>query len=103
MRGDQLARQWRVIRSIEASTNGLTVAEIANREETGIRTIYRDREDLQPECHAKAQSAQREIFRLVLPFLDGFLAPSHSIRKTIKRSSTVYPLSSLRLDTRKGF
>jgi hypothetical protein len=29
MRGDQLARQWRVIRAIEASPNGLTVAEIA--------------------------------------------------------------------------
>jgi len=48
MRGDQLARQWRVIRAIEASTNGLTVAEIANhnREETGITTIYRDLEAL---------------------------------------------------------
>ncbi len=30
MRGDQLARQWRVIRAIEASPGGLTVAEIAN-------------------------------------------------------------------------
>jgi hypothetical protein len=29
MRGDQLARQWRVIRAIEASPNGLTMAEIA--------------------------------------------------------------------------
>ena len=29
MRGDQLARQWRVIRAVEASPNGLTVAEIA--------------------------------------------------------------------------
>jgi len=47
MRGDQLTRQWRVIRAIEASTNGLTVAEIAQREETGIRTIYRDLETLQ--------------------------------------------------------
>ena len=28
MRGDQLARQWRVIRAIEASPNGLTAAEI---------------------------------------------------------------------------
>jgi len=47
MRGDQLARQWRIIRAIEASLNGLTVAEIARREETGIRTIYRDLEALQ--------------------------------------------------------
>ena len=29
MRGDQLARQWRVRRAIEASPNGLMVAEIA--------------------------------------------------------------------------
>jgi len=47
MRGDQLARQWRIIRAIESSPNGLTVAEIAGREETGIRTIYRDLEALQ--------------------------------------------------------
>ena len=47
MRGDQLARQWRIIRAIEASPNGLTVTEIAQREETGIRTIYRDLEALQ--------------------------------------------------------
>ncbi len=47
MRGDQLARQWRVIRAIEASANGLSVAELAEREETGIRTIYRDLEALQ--------------------------------------------------------
>ena len=63
MRGDQLARQWRIIRAIEASPNGLTVTEIAHREETGFRTVYRDLEALQPAgfpypCHAKAQSAQ---------------------------------------------
>jgi hypothetical protein len=33
MRGDQLARQWRVIRAIEASPNGLTVAENARLHE----------------------------------------------------------------------
>ena len=44
MRGNQLTRLWRVVRAIEASPNGLTVAEIAQREETGIRTIYRDLE-----------------------------------------------------------
>jgi predicted DNA-binding transcriptional regulator YafY len=51
MRGDQLARQWRIIRAIEASPSGLTVAEIAKRETTGIRTIYRDLEALQPASH----------------------------------------------------
>ncbi len=100
MRGDQLACQWRVIRAIEASSNGLTVAEISKREETGIRTIYRDLEALRAKCHPEAQGAPREIFRLVFPFLDSFLAPSHSIRKTIKRSSTLSPLNSLRLGMR---
>jgi len=33
MRGDQLARQWRIIRGIEASPNGLTVTEIAARDD----------------------------------------------------------------------
>ncbi len=47
MRVVQLARQWGVIRAIEASPKGLTVAEIAKREETGVRTIYRDLEALQ--------------------------------------------------------
>ncbi len=42
MRGDQLARQWRIIRSLEASGTGLTVAELAKRENIGLRTIYRD-------------------------------------------------------------
>jgi predicted DNA-binding transcriptional regulator YafY len=66
MRGDQLARQWRVIRAIEASSNGLTVAEIAKREETGIRSIYRDLEALQaagfPLYTEKVEKANRWAF-----------------------------------------
>jgi len=72
----------------------LTVTEIAQREKTGIRTIYRDLEALQAAgfpypCHAKAQRSPREIFRLLLSFLDIFLAPSPSIRKTIKEFSAI--------------
>jgi hypothetical protein len=100
MRGDPLARQWRVIRAIEASLNGLTVAEIAQRGETGIRSIYRDLEAHHPPGHAKARSAPREIFRLLLSFLDFFLTPSHSIRKTIKGFSANPPLRSWRLGER---
>ena len=40
MRGNQLAREWRIIRAKEASPNGLTETEIAQREETRIRAIY---------------------------------------------------------------
>jgi len=35
MRGDQLIRQWRVTRAIEASPNGITMAEIAACDGTG--------------------------------------------------------------------
>ena len=66
MRGDQLARQWRIIRAIETSPSGLTVAEIAKREETGIRTIYRDLDALQvagfPLYNEKVENANRWAF-----------------------------------------
>jgi len=66
MRGDQLARQWRIIRAIETSSSGLTVAEIAKREETGIRTIYRDLEALQvagfPLYNEKVENTNRWAF-----------------------------------------
>jgi len=102
MRGDQLARDRGIFRAIEASSNGLTVTEIAQREETGIRTIYRDLEAPQAAgfpypCHAKAQSTPKKIFRLLLSFLDILLTPSHSIRKTIKE------FSARLLCVRKGF
>jgi len=66
MRGDHSAWQWRVIRAIEASPNGLTVTEIAQREEPGIRTIYRDLEALQaagsPLYTERVDQANRPAF-----------------------------------------
>jgi len=47
MRCDQQSRQWRVIRAIAASPNGLTVTGITKPEEIGIRKIHRDPEALQ--------------------------------------------------------
>jgi len=47
MRGDQLSRQWRILRQIEVSRNGLTIAEIAELEGVSLRTAYRDLDDLQ--------------------------------------------------------
>lgn len=47
MRGDQLSRQWRVLRQIEVSRNGMTAAEIAELGEVSLRTAYRDLDDLQ--------------------------------------------------------
>jgi predicted DNA-binding transcriptional regulator YafY len=47
MRGDQLSRQWRIIRQIEASKTGLTATEIAELGGVSLRTAYRDLDDLQ--------------------------------------------------------
>ncbi len=42
MRGDQLARQWRILRTIETREQGITVAELATQEDCHLRTIWRD-------------------------------------------------------------
>lgn len=42
MRGDQLARQWRILRTIEPKKQGATVAELAALEDCHPRTIWRD-------------------------------------------------------------
>ena len=55
---------------------------------------------LQAQSHSKVQRVPREIFRLLLPFLDIFLTPSHSIRKTIKGFPAKPPLRPLRLGVR---
>ena len=47
MRGDQLSRQWRILRRLEASRVGCTVAEIMELAGVSQRTAYRDLEDLQ--------------------------------------------------------
>ena len=47
MRGDQLSRQWRILRQLEVSKNGLTANEIAEEGDVSLRTAYRDMDDLQ--------------------------------------------------------
>ena len=47
MRGDQLSRQWRVLRKLEVSRMGLTATEIAEEGRVSLRTAYRDMDDLQ--------------------------------------------------------
>jgi predicted DNA-binding transcriptional regulator YafY len=46
-RGDQLARQWRIIQKLVASKYGKTVADLVKEENCHPRTIYRDLEALQ--------------------------------------------------------
>jgi hypothetical protein len=72
MRGDQLARQWRNNWAIEASRNELTVAEIAQREETVIRTTQPDLEALQaagfPLYTQEIEKANRWAFIAIFKF-----------------------------------
>jgi predicted DNA-binding transcriptional regulator YafY len=42
MRGDQLSRQWRIIRSLEVNPHGVTIRRLAEDEGCSIRTVYRD-------------------------------------------------------------
>ena len=67
MRGDQLARQWRVIRAIEASPGGLTVAEIAGREETGPRTLPGPELSRKDAKSAKQPDFSTTIFKISHP------------------------------------
>ena len=46
MRGDQLARQWRISRTIESKKQGTTLAELASQEDCSPRTVWRDAADL---------------------------------------------------------
>ena len=47
MRGNQLSRQWRILKQIEVSKNSLTAAKIAETGGASLRTAYRDLSDLQ--------------------------------------------------------
>ena len=47
MRGEQMARQWRLLKQLEVSGIGLTAKEISENGEVSLRTAYRDLEDLQ--------------------------------------------------------
>ncbi len=73
MRGDQLARKWRVARAIEASSNGLTVAKFVKRGETGKSTIDRNMENPQtdgspPPLQQEGRSGQPLGFRCISKF-----------------------------------
>ena len=46
-RGDQLGRQWKIIRRLIASKQGKSVRELASELDCHPRTVYRDLEALQ--------------------------------------------------------
>ncbi|MEW5910162.1 MAG: WYL domain-containing protein, partial [Thermodesulfobacteriota bacterium] len=66
MRGDQIARQWRILRQLEASRLGATTAELARSIDAPLRSTYRDLADLQlagfPIYTEKTESGRRWMF-----------------------------------------
>ena len=46
-RGDQLARQWKIIETLLASHTGKSAAQLADELDCSSRTVYRDLEALQ--------------------------------------------------------
>ncbi|MBT8371086.1 MAG: helix-turn-helix domain-containing protein, partial [Deltaproteobacteria bacterium] len=43
-RGDQLARQWKIIQALSASRHGCSVGQLAEEMQCHKRTVYRDLE-----------------------------------------------------------
>jgi len=94
MRGDQLSRQWRILRQIEASKYGLTAAEIAELGGVSLKTGYRDLNDLQlagfPLYAEKGKSGRRwkfidtYHFKLPQPFTFTELMSLHMSRDLFK-------------------
>jgi hypothetical protein len=106
MRGDQLARQRRIIRAIGTSPSRLALNEIAQRQETGIRTTYRDLEALQAadfplyieRIDRSNRWALNTAFKLKIPapFNLGELISTYSykdlVRKALVEPLTQYPM-----------
>ncbi len=67
-RGDQLARQWKIIQTLIASRQGKSVPELAEMVECHTRTVYRDLEALQ--AAGFPVTTEREGHRMVWSLLD---------------------------------
>jgi predicted DNA-binding transcriptional regulator YafY len=68
-RGDQLARQWKIIQALIASRRGKSVPELAEMVECHTRTVYRDLEALQ--AAGFPVTTERDGHRMVWSLLAG--------------------------------
>lgn len=68
-RGDQLARQWKIVQALIASRRGKSVPELAEMVECHTRTVYRDLEALQ--FAGFPVTTARDGHRMVWSLLDG--------------------------------
>lgn len=77
-RNDQLIRQWRLLRAVEAARHGLTVAKLHEdvAELGSLRTVYRDLEALMAAGFPLFQGKDRR-WRLLTPTEGGPAIPVH--------------------------
>ncbi|MEJ5358100.1 MAG: YafY family protein [Desulfobacterales bacterium] len=68
-RGDQLARQWRILQELIASRTGRSVPELARAVDCHVRTVYRDLEALQAAGFpvTTAREGRRTVWSLLDP------------------------------------
>jgi predicted DNA-binding transcriptional regulator YafY len=81
VRGDQLARQWQILRTIESRNHGVTVADLAAQEGCHTRTIWRDFAAIQ-EAVFPLYSEAHETGRLIGASYVTFLSPSTRVQNS---------------------
>lgn len=94
MRGEQLARQWKIIRLLESRKHGITANEIAVELATPLRTVYRDLDAIQAGGfplytdkegrHAYWRVMDGFMSRLPLPFTSTELMALHMSRHLLR-------------------
>lgn len=65
-RAEQIPRQWRILRRLEANRFGLSANDLADEENCPVRTIYRDLDDLEEAGFPLIQEkrGKRSLWRL---------------------------------------
>jgi predicted DNA-binding transcriptional regulator YafY len=107
-RGDQLIRQWRILRLVESSRLGRTAAELHEQVEdmAGLRTVYRDLEALQGAGFPLYQDDDGR-WRMLAPSEGGLSLPIHpseliglllseQVMAPLEGTELAEPLSNLR-------
>jgi hypothetical protein len=77
MRGTQLARQWKIVRLLEARKKGLTAEDLSSYLDVPVRTIYRDLNAIQEAGFPiyTERMGRRSHWKLMEGFKAGFPLP----------------------------